>query len=667
MKQLDFTYLAAENFLCFGSEGIEINLLKHDNIILVLGNNLDNLDTDEEGVSSNGSGKSSLAEILVYTLYGRTIREPKKLRHEDLINNKTGKKLRTEVRWGDYRVVRTRKPNSLRLWESKDHVWDNSTEISLGGIPATQKLLEEKLGLTYRAFVNVVIFTDNKLGCFLECDKAAKREIVENLFSVDKCRIFADTAKGTRNEFKSQIKTITIEYDGLLSQLNVCRTREKEILEQENQWVANKEQEIQDLTDELEEVKEKLESSAEGELISVYQQAQERIKDITEVLPDLEGKKSTLQEAYDLAKSKLDQSKQNKHKLTLEKQEAASAIKKTELEISTRRGKIEAVESQKGTRCDKCYAIVSEKNYGLFIQQTKNEIDHFSGELGKNNKLYTELSGKITKLQSGINQIEQALKLATSKLNQITEKIAAYHTELTKLKEVEKPEIDLHHAVLKEQIDSLTDRIKVRQKELSGESPYAKIMKSAKEETERRQDECDKKKLDLEAAEKELPYYEFWVTAFGDAGIRKFVIDSIVPALNAKVAHWLSILIDGKVKLVFDSELDETIERNPADGDPYVYPQMSGGEKQRLNLSVSQGFAHVLMLSSGASPSLIFLDEVASNIDRIGVVGIYNMILELSKTRQVFITTHDRDLLEMLNGCEKLKLERKNGFTKILS
>jgi hypothetical protein len=107
MKQLDFTYIAAQNFMCFGSEGIEIDLTKHDNMILVLGNNLDNLEMDEEGVSSNGSGKSSLAEVLVYTLFGRTIREPKKIRHEDLINNKTGKKLRTEVRWGDYRVVRT--------------------------------------------------------------------------------------------------------------------------------------------------------------------------------------------------------------------------------------------------------------------------------------------------------------------------------------------------------------------------------------------------------------------------------------------------------------------------------------------------------------------------------------------------------------------------------
>jgi DNA repair exonuclease SbcCD ATPase subunit len=527
--------------------------------------------------------------------------------------------------------------------------------------------LEEKLGLNYRSFVNVVVFTDNKLGCFLECDKQAKAEIVENLFSVDKCRAFADTAKTFRNEFKGKIKKITEEYEGLLSQLADCKNREKQIQQEENAWIVAKNDEIEKLAGERDEAIKKLEWSAEGELLGIYQDAQDRIKEINVAIPDLESKKATLQEAYDIAKSKLDQTKQNKHKLKLEKQDLENAVKKSQLEIGIKRNKIEAIESQKGARCDKCYAVVSEENYGTFVQQSQNEIDHFTGLLEKQLASEKEVANKISKVDGAIAQIDEALKIAQKKLTQIANKVKSYNDELIELKEIEKPEMDLHHAVLKEQIDSLNERIKARLKELEGETPHAKIKQSAKEETAEKQDECEQKKKDLDEAVKELPYYEFWVKAFGESGIRKFVIDSIVPALNARIAHWMEILIDGKVKLTFDNELDEMIERNPADGDPYVYPQMSGGEKQRLNLAVSQGFAHVLMLSSGASPSLIFLDEVATNMDRIGVVGIYNMILELAKTRQVFVTSHDRDLLEMLNGCEKLKLEKKDGFTTIVS
>lgn len=48
-----------------------------------------------------------------------------------------------------------------------------------------------------------------------------------------------------------------------------------------------------------------------------------------------------------------------------------------------------------------------------------------------------------------------------------------------------------------------------------------------------------------------------------------------------------------------------------------------------------------------------------------GVVGVYNMIAELAKDRQVFITTHDQNLLDMLDGCELISLEKRKGFTRL--
>jgi ABC-type multidrug transport system ATPase subunit len=93
---------------------------------------------------------------------------------------------------------------------------------------------------------------------------------------------------------------------------------------------------------------------------------------------------------------------------------------------------------------------------------------------------------------------------------------------------------------------------------------------------------------------------------------------------------------------------------------------MSKGEQRRLNLAISQAFAHVMMLNSGSSPSVVFLDEVASNIDSTGIQSIYNMIMELSKHKQIFITTHDQNLLELLNGCDVINLVKENNFTKLV-
>jgi DNA repair exonuclease SbcCD ATPase subunit len=204
-----------------------------------------------------------------------------------------------------------------------------------------------------------------------------------------------------------------------------------------------------------------------------------------------------------------------------------------------------------------------------------------------------------------------------------------------------------------------------KKKEIESPTPFESIIQSLSEEIESKTTEFEAKNKKLDELDGELPYYEFWATAFGDSGIRKFVVDGIIPALNSRVAYWLQFLIDGKISLEFNNELEEKIERSPSDGDPFVYYAMSGGERRRLNLAVSQAFAHVMMLSSGMSPSLVFLDEVTTNIDQIGVVGVYNMILELAKDRQVFITTHDQNLLDMLEGCESIKLEKRKGFTSM--
>jgi len=201
--------------------------------------------------------------------------------------------------------------------------------------------------------------------------------------------------------------------------------------------------------------------------------------------------------------------------------------------------------------------------------------------------------------------------------------------------------------------------------ELNGDSPFKDILENDQNELDQAIANVETKETEVKECEAELPYYDYWITGFGDHGIRKWIVDGIVPELNNRINYWLQFLIDNRITLKFDNELNETIERNPVDGDPYVYHAMSTGQRRRLNLAVSQSFAHVMMMSAGSIPSLVFLDEVTTNVDPLGVQGIYNMICELAEDKQVFITTHDPDLTKMLEGAETLKLVHQNGFTTL--
>lgn len=672
MIDLKFNFVAAQNFLCFGTEGVEVDLTEYGNIILIRGENMDVFE-EEEKVSSNGVGKSSIPEAIVYTLYGKTIKQPNKLSHNNVINNKVGKKLRTEVRWDNFRVVRSRKPDSLRIWESPDgdwsqiddEEWANQHEISLGGIPATQKLIEEKVGLNYQTFVNVAVFTDNNSGSFLECDTPTKRQIVENLLSLDKYRQYSETAKKTRNEFKENIKSISSEYDRLISDEKSCNSRLIQAKNEKASWKEGKEKEIVKLENFIEESKLKLAETDLGDAINEYRNAQEEIATIDKSIKDKDLTLAKVKTLLDKANEKLNSESSLKNDLFNKINSLSSSIRSLQQEVSKNENTINNYESKKDTKCPTCLGVVKEENYISLVDSCKEVISSKTLEINDLSNQKSDEEASFKQQESAILKINESIKTGQNHYKKTSEEIDGLRSRRSVLEKIEKPEGDVQTAVLTSKIDESKKQISLINEEIKGESPYESIIKRCEEELASKKKECSSKKKDLEDAEKELPYYEFWVKAFGDSGIRKIVVDGIVPALNSRISHWLQFLIDGKISLSFNNKFEETIDRNPKDGDPFVYYAMSGGERRRLNLAVSQAFAHVMMLNSGASPSLVFLDEVTTNIDPIGVQGVYNMIVELSNHKQVFVTTHDHDLLHMLSGCKSINLKKVNGFTTL--
>jgi DNA repair exonuclease SbcCD ATPase subunit len=642
-----------------------MNLKKHGNIVLVKGSNFDVVDSESK-TASNGVGKSSIPEIIVYTLFGKTIKHPKKINHKDVINNQVGKGLKTEVRWGDFRVVRTRKPDTLRFWESAKGIWDDSTEITLGGQPATQKLLEEKLGLNYETFVNVVIFTDNNAGSFLECDASNKREIVENLLSLDKYKSFAERAKNLKKEKKDAIKLLQNDYENARQQMEQAKSKITAAKEQESSWKEKRSSELEALLSKIKVLKKQLESTSEGAELSRYQEAQARIESLNSEIPGIEKKQVNIQEILDLAQEKLNSVKQKQNECQIGIKSLDSSIKNLTSKILENQKEIARLENNEGATCKFCLGTVSKENYKKYTDQLLNKIKEIQEELDSELSEKSKISAKVKDLEATEKKISAGLASAKKNILDTSADLAQKRKELSEMNKVEKPQSkNITNQLIEQQIESVSEQAADKKKEIESPTPFESIIQSLSEEIESKTAEFEAKNKKLDELDGELPYYEFWATAFGDSGIRKFVIDGIIPALNSRVAYWLQFLIDGKISLEFNNELEEKIERSPSDGDPFVYYAMSGGERRRLNLAVSQAFAHVMMLSSGMSPSLVFLDEVTTNIDQIGVVGVYNMILELAKDRQVFITTHDQNLLDMLEGCELIRLEKRKGFTSM--
>jgi DNA repair exonuclease SbcCD ATPase subunit len=239
-------------------------------------------------------------------------------------------------------------------------------------------------------------------------------------------------------------------------------------------------------------------------------------------------------------------------------------------------------------------------------------------------------------------------------------------SQIETCKQVKKPESEAKIRVYENKKETLEEQIKDKKLEMNGTDPYQTLLDEAKGKFIKAGKEVSFTKEEISNLNTKTKYFEFWSQAFGDSGIRKYVIDEIVPALNNNINYWMQFLIEGNMQINFNNEFEETILKAPSFKDDIQYYALSSGQKRRVNLALSQSFAHVMSLNSGRTPNLVFLDEVTSNIDLQGVGGIISMIQEIAKEKQVWLITHHHDLLDALQSTDSVNLELKNGVSTIV-
>jgi len=677
MRNLSFKYAAAWNFLPFGPEGVEINFKDYGNIVLVEGINKDSkiIEQDSEldmRSNSNGTGKSSIQEIIVYAIYGKTIKRPEKINVDDVIHNKIGQDCKCVVEFDKYRIVRTRSENgkknknSLRLWESEEGKWDESTEITLGSMSSTQKKIDEIVGLSYESFINICIFTDDQRSCFLECDKNTKREIVENLLSLGSYREWFESSKEAKKEIKSQIDSESKEFSILLRNQEDSEKRLKLTTSKEEQWNKQRLLEIEEFKNKLREKKEELKKKSDiGAALALYQEAQEKIQKVNEEIPKIGTQKKELQEKIVLIEQKEKEQKEYAQNFLEKFNDLSREIKyKLEEKKKIQKEIDDLKKEEPGKKCIKCKGIVSIKNIDEYILELDKEVLQIEEVVKKEIPTLKSMEEETKQIKNKQEKLRTMKSQVEEKIGSLDYKSEGLRKEFLELGKIKEPRANENEIAIKQKIEELVQQIKKNEEE--GESPFKEILQNDKQELEKINELVEEKKKKIKSLEEKIPYYDYWISGFGEQGIRKWIIEGIIPDLNKRINYWLQFLIDNAITLNFDNELQERIERNPPDGDPYIYYAMSTGQRRRLNLAVGHSFAYITELSSDSVPSLIFLDEVTTNVDPSGVVGIYKMIRELAESKQVFVTTHDQDLIKMLETESKLRLIHENGFTKKL-
>lgn len=598
---------------------------------------------------------STCIEAIVYGLYGKLI---KGLNHREAINVKAKKGLEVEVHWDSYRVIRTREPNRLQLWEG-------DKEISLGGMPATDALIRDKIKLDHNSFINVACFGQHNVKPFLSCTPEDKRKIAENLLSLDRYLKYFKTAKDKLKIIKDRVAQFSLLYENSLQDVANATKKHMGLVSQQQAWEQAKRQEIASLQIKSEQIAKKIEVLKSRDDLIDYQKSQEELALFEKEIEKRDKIRMDLHAILEKAEVAIQQRRATKQDLMIEASNCERELVIAAGEIKSLENRVHEMKEKKGGTCSECFGEITDGNIKSCLEHNLAKMKEHKIKWTEVNAKKSEISKQLEVCESLLQKLLDNRKLAKDKE---TENISVLNGLISKSREIakiKKPDVVSDIVLLEKDLQYVKEKEESLKQELTSGGPFVDMKKLVEEELTEAESRSKSSRNNVKMVEDEIPYYDFWVKAFSDDGIRAFVIDEIIPMLNSRVNYWLQFLLDGKIQVVFNKELEETISRIPIDDDQFVYNSLSGGEHCRIDLAISQAFSYVMMLTSGACPSIVALDEVGMFADRPGIQAIYKMICELSRERQVLIITHDPDLLDLLSGYDTIELVRKNGITTL--
>lgn len=171
MKRIKFQKVEFKNFLSYGNVWQTLQFNNGLNIIQGF--------IAETG-KSNGSGKSSITELIPFALFGKTI---KNINKDKIVNWYNGKNCEVRLHFTvddiQYKIIRGIKPNKFELWV------DGIERKKPASVNDFQSEIEsEVIGMDFKTFQNLIYFSPNNTISIINAGKPEKRKFLESLFDL---------------------------------------------------------------------------------------------------------------------------------------------------------------------------------------------------------------------------------------------------------------------------------------------------------------------------------------------------------------------------------------------------------------------------------------------------------------------------------------------------
>jgi DNA repair exonuclease SbcCD ATPase subunit len=568
-----------------------------------------------KGCDSNGAGKSFLIDGVAWALFGRCVRERYAKDEVVRLGSKGGARVSVTLHTSE-RVIKVARHRKHRKHKNNVHLIVDGEDCSRGTNPQTDLAITQLLGMDYVTFSNSVAFGAREdVKSFFSTTDSGRKQILETLLGLE---VYGEAEKIAKRRLKHKTTELTrkeTKLEGVRATLDRCK-RALEEAKQTDQDRGNVEEALQ-------------QARLKYRLVQiVYKRRQKRLESVEADFNEEKQRDSRLARAYARA-ARIYQDR--KSKLTEELREYEAAVAEVKGEMSAVQRRIAKFEKLAGAECPTCQQTLS-----------KNRAHSVIGALQAE---YSQLTTESALLQADETWLRDQIDALVLPLKEENHRLADLERELqeeTREVEVWKLELDK----LLEHIKLLREWVTHRQETTEKQEAEIESLEQQRRETE----------AVIERVKGEVSVLEFLAEAFGNKGLKSFLIEAQIPEITSRATAYAHRLLGAGAQVSLsavrqlkssDKVKEEMVVEGVIPSCTDTYAGASKGQKKRLDLSLLLAFRDIAASRNLKPIKQFFADEIFDGLDKSGVETIGDLLFEVSRDVPVTLITHTEGLKEI--------------------
>lgn len=647
---LRFKHIDIENFRSIEKAKVD---LENQGTVIVKG-----INEYEDKATSNGSGKSSVFEAIIFALFEETSSGEKDVANR-IINDGYTIILEFEIDGVNYKIQRQCKGNKTSVVLYKDGL-----DISARNKTDTNKLIIQILGISKAIFLDSIFLSQNANTNLASLTPTARKERLEILTNTDfVINQFKEKLKDLQNEYEAKCVEVQLEKNKLegVKQANLNQQADLQFkINTINQEIER----LKQLGD-LKEIEQEIKYKEEVELYdldSLYNKLIEFINEReTEIAELRKAGEENLNKKDDLEKQK--QAKLNSwNELEREIQVKANMISNLNQNNNKLDKEIEKIRnSDTCPTCGRKYEDANEEH----IQQAINELEL---EKTNNDEQVKQINASINQIKQDQQQIEIEGKGLANEIIKVDAQIAEHKKQIDE-KENKRKELNENRQT--------TEFNKTKcQKEINElKNKKEQLLKSQTNNIEEFQNMIDKLKKEIDDIDSKIVELDQKYNKNNDYVLvvknsiqlvtkefRTYLLQNSLQYLNKLLKDYSSNLFSNDQDIIKIEEDDTKLNIKLGNA---TYESLSGGEKTRVNIALLLAQKSLASIIGNISCNIIILDEILGYCDSQAEENVINLLTqELETLESIYMVSHKE--IPIGYDTQLIIIKDKSGLSRVM-